>query len=237
MEILVQLMFLWVVWLVSPRRWQRPLAILCGTIAVILVSISSWGVQIALWGLTVRLPPDTGESADAIVVLGRGEAFRDLRTGTVQELWRAGRAPQIFASGMMDARPIVQSLKELGVPGRDLNGEECSRSTQENAVFTAALLKPRGTERILLVTDAAHMLRSLLIFHRSGFQVIPHVISLPVQFSLLAQQRCLLREYLALIHYFLTGEMAKPKPEQLISVPAEVTTQIQTWNCWVQGVI
>lgn len=228
-------MLLWVVWLVSPRRWRRLLAALFGLIAVGLISVSSWGIQISLWGLTVWLPSDTGASTDAIVVLGRGEAFRDLRTGTVQELWRAGRAPQIFASGMMDARPIVQSLKGLGVPGQNLSGEECSRSTQENALFTAALLRSNSVQSILLVTDTPHMLRSLLTFRRIGLRAAPHAISLPVQLTAWEQQRAILREYLALGWYIVTGKLAQPIPEDLIAIPPEVTERIQDWNCWVRG--
>jgi len=235
MKLLIQLAFLWVVWLASPRRWRRLLTLLLSATAIGLVAVSFWGVQLALWGLTIWLSPDTGAVTDAIVILGRGEAFRDLRTGAAQELWKAQRAPRIFVSGMMDSRTIVRNLEELGVPSQALSGEECSQSTKENALFTAALTKPLGVQRILLVTDAPHMLRSLLIFYRNGFRVIPHPISLPPQWSLLEQQRCLLREYLALIQYVVTGELFKPVPEELVTVSEEVVEKIQDWNCRVQG--
>lgn len=232
MKLLIQLAFLWIIWLVSPRRWRRLLGILFSLIAIGLISLSSWGIQLALWGLTVGLPADGGETADVIVVLGRGEAFRDLRTGVAQELWQVQRAPQIFASGMMDARLIVQHLKELGVPAQHLSGEECSQSTQENALYTAALLQSQA-QHVLLVTDAPHMLRSLLIFRRSGFRVTPHVVSSPAQFSPLERQHLLLREYLALTQYALTRNLVSPMPKDLIAVPPEAAKRIQDWNCWV----
>ena len=235
MKILIQLAFLWVVWLISPRRWRRLIMLPLSAIAISLIGVSSWGVQLALWGLTVWLPPDTGEYADVIVVLGRGEALRDLRTGVAYELWRGHRAPQIFASGMMDARAIVKNLKELGVPSEYLTGEECSQSTQENALFSATLMKPYEEQRIILVTDASHMLRSVLIFRRNGFQVLPHAIPLPSQWTILDRQRCLLREYLALTQYVWAGSLAKPIPKNLITSPVEVAEKIRAWNCWVQG--
>ena len=237
MKLLIQLVFLWVVWLASPQRWQRLLAVLFSAVAVGLVIISSWGVQLTLWGLTVWLSPDNGEAVDAIVVLGRGEAFRDLRTGTAQELWQAQRAPRIFASGMMDARSIIHDLRELNVPVQALSGEECSRSTQENALFTAALIEPRGAQHILLVTDKAHMLRSTLIFRKNGFQVTPHPIPLPLQYSLLEKQHCLFREYVALVRYILIKEWAKPLPNRFTAVSIEVTDRIRDWNCRVQGAV
>jgi uncharacterized SAM-binding protein YcdF (DUF218 family) len=233
MKLLVQLAFLWIVWLVSPRRWRHVMTILLSAIAIGLGSISAWGIQISLWGLTVWLPADMGEATDAVVVLGRGEAFRDLRTGVAHELWQARRAPKIFASGMMDARLIVQSLKALEVPAQNLSGEECSRSTQENALFTATLLQPDGVRHILLVTDAPHMLRSVLIFRRNGFRVTPHAVSLPAQFSPIEQQRSLLREYLALVRYIFAGEIAKPVLKSPPVAP-EVMKRIRDWNCWVQ---
>ena len=237
MKLLVQLVFLCVVWLASPRRQRRGLAILLGAIAIGLVSVSAWSIQLALWGLTVWLPADPGEVTDAIVVLGRGEVFRDSRIGVAYDLWQVKRAPKIFASGMMDARPIVQSLTELGVPAQRLSGEECSQSTRENALFTATLLQPHRVQHILLVTDAPHMLRSMSIFRRSGFRVTPHAVSLPIQFSSLQQQRCLLREYLALIQYILMRGLGEPTPKDSVATPLEAAERIQSWNCRVQETI
>jgi uncharacterized SAM-binding protein YcdF (DUF218 family) len=236
MKLLIQLTFLWLIWLVSPQRWQRLLALPGIGIAICLISFSPLGVQLTLWGLTTWLPIDSGETVDAIVVLGRGEIFRDLRVGVTLELWNAQRAPQIFASGMMDARYIVQSLEELNVPVQDLSGEECSRSTQENALFTAALLNPHRAQQILLVTDAVHMLRSMLIFRTAGFQVIPHPTSLPPRFSFWEQQRCLLREYLALIQYIFFGEHNGFTTNHSPTTSVEAIEQIREWNCRIQAV-
>ena len=52
------------------------------------------------------------------------------------------------------------------------------RSTYEDALYSAALLKPKPSERWLLVTAALHMPRAVGCFRVAGFQVEPY----PVQF-------------------------------------------------------
>lgn len=51
--------------------------------------------------------------------------------------------------------------------------ESRSRDTRENADFCAAALLPAGIRRIVLVTHAAHMQRSVEAFEHAGFQVLP----------------------------------------------------------------
>jgi uncharacterized SAM-binding protein YcdF (DUF218 family) len=64
-------------------------------------------------------------------------------------------------------------VEEGGVPASDVTVERDSRSTQENAAFTARILHPRGIRTIALVTDAFHMRRAELAFRKQGFNVIP----------------------------------------------------------------
>jgi uncharacterized SAM-binding protein YcdF (DUF218 family) len=233
METLIGLALLWVLWLMSSGRWKRRLGIPLAAIAVGWLIASPLGLGIALWGLTIPLPQDSGEKVDAIVVLGRGEPFRDQRVATVQELWQTNRASEIFASGMLDARPIVQTLKELGLPAQRLDGEECSQTTEENAQFTYAILHPQGIQTLLLVTDAPHMLRSFLAFRSFGFHVIPHLSGLPTHLTLPKKLWIVLREYLGLIQYFFTGQFS-PRSEEILQTPPEVTQKIREWNCRVQ---
>lgn len=230
MESLIGLTLLGLLWLISSPRWQKRFYPFLITIALLLLINSAWGQRLVLWGLTVNLPPDSGEPVDAIVVLGRGNPFRDSRTVLAQELWKADRASQLFVSGMLDARPIVQALKDMGVPAQKLSGEECSQSTEENAVFTSALLRPQGVQKILLVTDSPHMLRSLLTFRSVGFQVVPHASSLPADLSTGEQGKIVWREYLALIQYAVTGQF-KPRISEPTVPPAEITQKIAAWGC------
>jgi uncharacterized SAM-binding protein YcdF (DUF218 family) len=131
--------------------------------------------------------------ADALVVLGGGidppQRAGDLphlhlgadRVWYAARLWRAGRAPLLVLSGGSDPRISVGSeaqamralLLDLGVPDRALRLEQRSRTTRQNAQYTAALLRPLHIRRILLVTSAWHMRRAVALFQAQGFDVVP----------------------------------------------------------------
>ena len=51
--------------------------------------------------------------------------------------------------------------------------EESSRNTFENALHSAAVLKPAGIQKIYLVTHAWQMRRARIAFEHAGFTVIP----------------------------------------------------------------
>jgi uncharacterized SAM-binding protein YcdF (DUF218 family) len=59
--------------------------------------------------------------------------------------------------------------RDLGVPASALIQEDSSRSTWENAEYSAALLHATGANRILIVTDRLHMRRAEACFARFGF--------------------------------------------------------------------
>lgn len=51
--------------------------------------------------------------------------------------------------------------------------ESASLDTRENALYSRQILKRENIERVLLVTQAAHMRRARKYFVRAGFEVIP----------------------------------------------------------------
>jgi uncharacterized SAM-binding protein YcdF (DUF218 family) len=129
--------------------------------------------------------------ADAIVVLG-GATRGDTHMGTLgdlnqqadrlvhaTELYKAQRAPLLLLTGGAQAgeRPEADLMRELlmvmGVPQRAMLLERSSRTTFENAAYSAPLLQARGIRRILLVTSAFHMRRARALFEERGFEVIP----------------------------------------------------------------
>ena len=85
--------------------------------------------------------------------------------------------PVVVTGGRVGDRVIAAVLKETlikeGVPSSDIWSEEESSSTYENALFTARLLLPRGIRKIVLVTEAYHMLRAERCFRKLGFDVAP----------------------------------------------------------------
>lgn len=131
------------------------------------------------------------DKADAIVLLG-GAMRGDTHMGTLPDLnqqadrlvqavalYKAGKAPLILLTGggPEGTRPEAQQMKDIllvmGVPAQHLLLENQSRDTHDNAVYTAQLLKSRGMHRILLVTSAFHMRRSLALFEAQGLEVVP----------------------------------------------------------------
>ncbi len=141
-------------------------------------------------------PPAAWPTAEAIVVLGSGAEPHIPPRTTVEVnksgdrellaawLYRQGKADKIVVTGGVvprmnpegipsSAESMAALLEMLGVPPEALVLESQSRNTYENALFTRQLLAETGEERILLVTSATHMPRSVRLFMAQGFTVIP----------------------------------------------------------------
>jgi uncharacterized SAM-binding protein YcdF (DUF218 family) len=88
-------------------------------------------------------------------------------TGGVGRLWPAG----VAAGG-----PVGKLIADLGVSPKRIVLEERSRNTLENALFTRDLVTPAPGERWLLVTSAYHMPRSVGVFRRAAFDVVPYPV-------------------------------------------------------------
>ena len=114
---------------------------------------------------------------------------------------------------------------ELGVPADARLTEEASRSTHENAEFSAPLLRQRGVKRILVVTDRLHMRRAEGAFAAAGFEIerasVPVYASHPDNVSMLTSG---FREYVALLYYRQRGWLAgAPKARTAERAAPDVT--------------
>jgi uncharacterized SAM-binding protein YcdF (DUF218 family) len=128
--------------------------------------------------------------AGAIVILGAGDSAlapeyqSNAPDGdTLQRIAygalvaQATRLPILVSGGPGQTSDSVASVmanslqRDFHCPVRWL--EERSRNTHENAVFSAAILRGAGIGRIILVTSAAHMARSVAEFHAANLQVVP----------------------------------------------------------------
>ncbi|VVN81398.1 YdcF family protein [Pseudomonas fluorescens] len=148
-------------------------------------------------GALEREPPLTrsewaalAERADAIVVLGSGREHDDPAWGSDQptgiglereryaaRLAKASGLPVLTSGGLHYGAPpseaalMAESLQDdFGVTVRWQEGR--SRTTWENARFTAEVLQPLGIRRVVVVTQAWHMPRSVWSFERAGFTVV-----------------------------------------------------------------
>ena len=121
----------------------------------------------------------------------------------------------MFEDSGSEAETARRNLLGLGVPDQDIILETESRTTGENAKYTALFLKERGFKRPLLVTSAYHMQRSVLNFEKYGVPVTPfpagyrtnaeprrfHYMWLAPAASALDDSVCVIREEL---RYFVT---------------------------------
>ena len=130
------------------------------------------------------------QHADVIVVLGAGRERGDPAWGEdvpsllgservryAARLARASGLPLLTTGGLhyglppSEAAIMADSLQRdhgLAVRWR----EEASRTTWENAQDSARLLAPSAIKRVVLVTQASHMLRARWCFEQAGFSVV-----------------------------------------------------------------
>lgn len=137
--------------------------------------------------LGAKVLPD-GVPSPALVA--RVERALALRTDELV-LFSGGGAP---ATEALAAFRLAQTL---GLPPEAGMLEERSRSTFENARFSAELLAHRGIDEVVLVTDDFHAYRATAHFRRAGLRVI----STPVRRSLRSSTRLAwtAREVLAIV--------------------------------------
>jgi uncharacterized SAM-binding protein YcdF (DUF218 family) len=75
---------------------------------------------------------------------------------------------------------MASILTAIGIPEEALWLETTSQNTYENALYSKEILSENEIERILLVTSAMHMPRSVALFEKQGIEVIP----IPVDFNI-----------------------------------------------------
>jgi uncharacterized SAM-binding protein YcdF (DUF218 family) len=75
-----------------------------------------------------------------------------------------------------EAEEARDLLVGLGVPRERIGIETQSRNTDENARFSADILKPAPGQAWLLVTSAYHTPRSMGLFRKAGFDVVAYPV-------------------------------------------------------------
>ena len=191
---------------VQARLLGKGMAVLLSSYLLLATPLVASGL---LAGLTWRLPAYDRGSGDVAVVLSRGDELGMNRYDLAIQLWGQEQVPEIFVTSMGRIGYMTNRFKQDNLPLSALHGSTCARTTYEEAVSTAALLQPRRAENIILITDAAHMWRSVLTFQRLGFKVVPYLAPYPPELSSLQRSVLALREYLGLVHYACLGRLAQ----------------------------
>ncbi len=149
---------------------------------VVLTTIWVWVIGLTLIDGYGQL--DHAQPADVIMILGAqvragGQPGPSLtrRVHHAVMLYQRGDAPRILCSGGLGGQPPTEAeaactlAAKLGVPASALWLESQSHSTEENALYTAQLLRQHGWSSVLLVTDGYHLLRASLLFRVTGLTV------------------------------------------------------------------
>jgi uncharacterized SAM-binding protein YcdF (DUF218 family) len=115
---------------------------------------------------------EPAEHADVIVVLGDDNYTGD-RAAHAADLYRAGLAPQVVASGRLlrpyagIAEMIERDLESRGVPAASIvKFPHRGANTREEAEELSKLAARRGWKRVLVVTSNYHARRTRFIFGR-----------------------------------------------------------------------
>ena len=177
------------------RRWGRwpILAGLAFYLSLMALPLHIW-VQMPLEDRFPR-PAEAPARVDGIVVLG-GAVEQDLTeargipalngaaermTEPVVLMRRHPEARLVFTGGQgslvhggaTEAEVARRLWADMGVPPGRMLFEAAARNTHENAVLTRELAGPRPGETWLLITSASHMPRSVGVFRRAGWRVVP----------------------------------------------------------------
>ncbi|MGB0385966.1 MAG: YdcF family protein [Ardenticatenaceae bacterium] len=177
----------------SQPRWQNRMIMLA--FLLLWLGGNPWVTKRVVGSLEYQyLPQGELPNAQAIVILGGStrpatyprpivelnEAGDRILYGAW--LYKQGKAPHLLLTGggiswLGGSTPEAERMKSvltiMEVPEKAIWLESRSRNTEENALYTHEILSQKGINRILLVTSAMHMPRSVLLFERQGFDVIP----------------------------------------------------------------
>ncbi len=164
--------------------------------------------------------------ADAIVVLGggvygsgtlKGASVRRLMGGYI--LHRKTGLPLILSGGAptggkKEALYMKELLLSIGADPGNIYTDQESRDTYENALYVKRICKEIGCARVILVTSAFHMGRSVMVFKKLGFEVVPYPVDyryggiynlysfLPGAGSLV-NSSIAIKEYIGRVYYYL----------------------------------
>ena len=188
------LLLLWMAWRLHKKNarltgWACLVALLLYVASI--RPVAEWMLR----PLEYAYPLPQSASGDVIVVLGGGSLADvplpqgwsgQVTDGPAQRLLgayvlhRRSGLPVIVSGGEVfrgngaEAQIMRDVLVSLGMTPMQVVAEAKSLNTQQNAAYTAEILRQKGWQRPLLVTSAFHMRRAVEEFRRAGVAVTPY---------------------------------------------------------------
>jgi uncharacterized SAM-binding protein YcdF (DUF218 family) len=173
---------------------QRNIAgILLGITILLYISSTFVCSDRLIHSLEYRYKPPAQIHGDVIVMLGGGATLDSPnlhseghlsgaaanRLLTVIQLYRQLKAPIVVSGGKVyqttgrEAEIAKAILKDAGIADEQIQVENRSLNTTENAVYTKIILDKFHFRQPILVTSAFHMPRALKQFEKAGVSVLP----------------------------------------------------------------
>jgi uncharacterized SAM-binding protein YcdF (DUF218 family) len=165
-------------------RLERIAAWILGLLGLLFLIVTLTPVN--MWWARILEGQGYEEKGDVLVVLS-GSMLEDgsmgwssyLRATYAQRYFKEGGFKGVLISGGASGAANIpisiamgEFLKFEGVPPEAIHLETASRSTRENALYSAPLLKSLPGRKVLTTSDY-HMFRARRAFERVGIQVFP----------------------------------------------------------------
>lgn len=189
------------------------------------ITVFSKAVDTALLGFTLVAPLEERfappralpKQVDGIIAVGGG----------YDRMMEAVRLAKIYPKARLlftgdGEESWIDYAKNAGIDSRRLTVEPFSANTYENAQFSSALVRPRSSQKWLLVTSAAHMPRAVGTFRKAGFFVKPWPVK-RAGFSAAGAYAVARHEWLGLAAYWLLG-----RTDTLFPGPSSPDSNVQS---------
>ncbi len=180
------------------RRWRK------GIIIGALFLFAAVELPIVAGGLLRPAPADVMIVLGSRVIGGEPGPMLRLRLEEAVRLYRQGLAPAIIVSGARGADEEVAEafamrayLVKEGVPGERILTEDGSFTTYQNLANSQAVMAAHGYRRAIIVSNASHMHRTLVLARDLGLEATAAPAPMPDSLYLLA--RNYLREGAAMV--------------------------------------
>ncbi len=185
---------LWTPWRRSGRRLLAGLT--AAALIVAVLPIGAWMIG----PLESRFPQIREIPASVVGVITLGGAVNQFMTAARDQTALSGGAERLTefiaiarrrpelrlvytgGSGSLTRQDLKETLVarrlfgEIGFDPALVVYEDQSRNTYENAVMTHALIRPEPDDTWLLITSAMHMPRSVGVFRKAGWTVLPYPV-------------------------------------------------------------
>ena len=234
------LIFLLFIWAMLCRGKIRLVKLSLGFLSIcmlilVLLPVGAW----MIYPLETRFPanPELPSKIDGVIVLAGAEEaalsafWQQVELGDAAErhlafLELARRYPEaklvfsggssfVFAQASKEADVAKKLYEQLGLNVSRVTFETSSRNTFESATLSRVLMKPRFGENWVLITSAFHMPRSIGVFCKAGWRVIPYSVDHRIlpdkRFKFDGNPNDLalgIKEWIGLLAYYATGKTA-----------------------------